>query len=681
MNLDQLDRPLLADGETPPADLWALLGVTPHPVAPLPDVAWLRTHAVGELLDYLAQREETITRMREDPFNFGHEPQIWRVMDALCGFPWIDHSVAAVAAEPDARRRAAMEADRAWCRKVRVALLGKDEPVKVLLVNGGNRGSKSEWASSRVSKLLHHKRESRAWCFHQDEAMSVEYQQPLLYKYLPNELKSEKGIRRGMTYVAYKRQTGFSEGRFVLPNGADCSFRNYEQKEEKIEGGELDIIWCDELVPASWIKTLKARIATRGGWLLVTFTPVRGYTPTVKMFIDGARLTRDCIAFMLPRDGGPVREDLALAGEDVDAWLGEPGRRAQPEVPAGRHFDRVPRVMVGADPRTAVFFLHSFDNPFGNPRELVLLYANEPEDGKRMRFYGVAKKALSSQFRRFDARVHVIRPEQVPAGGTRYHVVDPCSGRNWFMIWAKVVNLPRGKTFFIYREWPSPGLYIPGVGDLGDWAVAGDKLDGERGPAQDKLSWGTKRYIAEIYRLEGRRDWEEKAEKGAEPFRFDEDDEPEHEPVRRRLRAPGEDAGQGEEIYARIMDSRYGAQPNQTREGSTTLMEFMADQGMDFVPASGGAFADDTKVHWTVLIDELLDYEEPKEGEKIDPMKAPRLYVTENCKNTIFALQNWTGADGLHGACKDPIDDVKYLVLADTEDFSAERGARDFSIQ
>lgn len=674
MNIEQLDQPLLGADEAPPEHLWETLGVTPHPVALLPDVAYLRTQPVSELLDYLSQREETITRMREDPFNYGHEPRIWRVLDALCGFPWIDHPIATVSAERDARRRAEMETDRAWCRQVRLTLLGKDEALKVLLINGGNRGSKSEWASSRVSKLLHFKQRARAWCFHQDESMSIEYQQPLLYKYLPNELKTEKGIRKGTTYIAYKQQTGFPEARFVLPNGSDCSFRFYEQNVKKIQGGELDIVWCDELVPASWIKELKARIATRGGWLIITFTPVDGYTPTVKMFLDVAKVTKRTTAFVLPKDGKESRPDLALAGEDVDAWF-TPGRQSQPAEPEGRQFEKVPRVMVCQDRRTGVFFLHSFDNPFGNPQELWSLYANEPEDRKRMRFYGLAVKAVTSRFPKFNRSVHMLPAAQMPAGGTRYHVVDPCSGRNWFMIWARVRDLPRGKTYFVYREWPTPGRYIPGVGDLGEWAVPGDKHDGDMGPAQRSLGWGLKRYKGEVLRLEGRKDWEQAAEQTDEPFRWDADDEPEPVTTRRRpQRGEQEAQGLGEEIYERIMDSRYGAQPNQTRESSTTLLEEMAKLDLEFSPASGGAFAEEEKVHWIDLINDLLDYDEPKEGEAIDPLRAPRLYISEECPNLLFALQNWTGEDGKTGACKDPIDVLKYLVLADTEDYSAGHG-------
>ena len=35
------------------------------------------------------------------------------------------------------------------------------------------------------------------------------------------------------------------------------------------------------------------------------------------------------------------------------------------------------------------------------------------------------------------------------------------------------------------------------------------------------------------------------------------------------------------------------------------------------------------------------------------------------CANTIFGMANWTNKDGLHGACKDPVDCVRYFELDD----------------
>jgi phage terminase large subunit-like protein len=660
MNRDDLTRPVLEPGEVWAPEGWTVLGVTPHPVAPLPDEAWLRANSLGDLLDFLNEREQVIHAMVADPFRNGYELPSWAILDALMGFPWADPSEAEVRSERDPRKREKLEGKRAWCRQVRLTLLKQEEPLRVLLLNGGNRGAKSEWAASRTMKILMGREGRRAWAFHQDEAMSVEYQQPLLWKYLPVELRTEKGIRRNPTYIAYKQQTGFSEGRFVLPNRSDCSFRNYMQDVEKIQGGELDVVWCDELVPAGWIRELKARVATRGGWLLITFTPVRGYTPTVKMFLDVAEVTRESVAFVLPADGGDLRPDLAMRGDDARVWH-LPSVSGQPAVPEGRRFERVPRAArLPGDRRSGVFWLHCWDNPFGNPAELYAMHQGDTAEYRKMKFYGVATKAYRGQFPAFDRAVHVVPPSAVPSRGTRFMVCDPCSGRNWAMIWALVDRAPVGKRVWIYREWPSPGLYVPGVGDMGEWAVPGEKVDGERGPAQAPLGWGHVRYRQEVFRLEGRERWEEETVAREEDFVFDQWDKP--APRQARRRQPSHQGG--EEIYERLMDSRAGAAPTQTREGQTTLLEECAklDFQPDFMPASGRDIEEGT-----YLINDLLTYDREQ---PITSLNGPRLLVSEACPNVIFALQNWTGVDGQKGACKDFVDLLRYLLLHEPEDWA-----------
>ena len=37
----------------------------------------------------------------------------------------------------------------------------------------------------------------------------------------------------------------------------------------------------------------------------------------------------------------------------------------------------------------------------------------------------------------------------------------------------------------------------------------------------------------------------------------------------------------------------------------------------------------------------------------------------------IYALENWTGADGEKGACKDPVDLLRYLFMSECEDDGA----------
>jgi hypothetical protein len=68
------------------------------------------------------------------------------------------------------------------------------------------------------------------------------------------------------------------------------------------------------------------------------------------------------------------------------------------------------------------------------------------------------------------------------------------------------------------------------------------------------------------------------------------------------------------------------------------------------------------------MINSLMDYDKIKAigefSEKMSGINEPKMLVSEKCPNMIFALKNWTGEDGLHGACKDPIDILRGWVLS-----------------
>lgn len=197
--------------------------------------------------------------------------------------------------------------------------------------------------------------------------------------------------------------------------------------------------------------------------------------------------------------------------------------------------------------------------------------------------------------------------------------VDPCSGRNWFMIWVYCTRSAR----FIYREWPS-GAYVPGVGTLGAWAVPSAKVDGERGPGQEELGWSLLRYKEEILRVE-----------------------------------------KGEAIYERWIDARYGNTPTVTSEEATTLIRELAGIGLSFMAAPGErAIFSDNPDGSLRLINDALYYDS---GRELGRGNEPKLFVCENCPNTIYALKTWTGKDGRHGATKDPVDCVRMLVLSGSE--------------
>jgi hypothetical protein len=164
--------------------------------------------------------------------------------------------------------------------------------------------------------------------------------------------------------------------------------------------------------------------------------------------------------------------------------------------------------------------------------------------------------------------------------------------------------------------WPSEVIPIPGVGTLGSWA----EPDGKMGPAQSSIGFGIENYIKEILRCEGKSE-------GVE----------------------------GEKIQARFMDSRFANSPTMKREFQTTLIDECAACGMFFQPTPGREIKEGVD-----LINAFLDHDRER---SIDITNEAHLYVSEECSNTIYALKEWTGEDGKNGACKDPIDCLRYAAL------------------
>ena len=439
-----------------------------------------------------------------------------------------------------------------------------------------------------------------------------------------------------------------------------------------------------------------------------TFTPVSGYTPVVADFLEGMTVTRRTTAYLLPRDGGPPLPHAQLglteaeweavkAGEpggapesrpeDCFAWLEDDGPFAEPEnVAPGRVFETVPRVARKRDGSAAILWFLGRDNPYGAPGRVIEVAAGNvrAEEAIRRRVYGLATQTRGGRFR-FDKARHVRPDAEVPELLARTMVTDPAPERNWFALW---MGVDAAGDVWVYREWP--GDYeIPGQGVPGDWAVVSDRRggvnDGDRGPAQEKFGFGLEKYKAEWARLEGWADAAQWAASGSlEGWRFGSLEEPRRlEPglspqatawplgVHDRRAVParakplslqtsklpaafppsdeirGWDAAHGtrEPLRRRVIDSRAGSQSKIGFGGDRTLLELCQELCADFVPASGRRIGAGEE-----LINALLD---PAPGGR-------RLFVAASCKNTIFALGHLTGADGQKGACKEPIDCLRY---------------------
>lgn len=379
---------------------------TPWPTLGLPtpgQLAFARQSEQGlrELTEFLQKRERLIELEKLDPLRYGYEPATWK--------------------------------------RSRELLKVADD----LLILGGNRAGKTTFAAKYVVETLLASPGARAWCLHSTDKSSIAMQQPEIYRHLPPELR-DLGKKGKVTNICYTQKNGFSESSFVLPSGAQCWFMNYAQDVKVIEGGELNIIWTDELVPHNWVETLRYRLLTRRGKFLLTFTPTEGYSLVVKDYVAGARISE-----VLP---SPLLADT----------INVPG------CPRGT----MPYVLEPLRANQRVICFHSSFNPYSPYAELEKVLKGRPGPEIRTRAYGWADKLAGNVFPKF-GDVNIVPREAIPKEGTNWLVCDPGGVKNWFMVWLRVDEQGR---IFAYREWPDAGL--------GEWALASEKADGRPGPAQ-----------------------------------------------------------------------------------------------------------------------------------------------------------------------------------------------------
>lgn len=581
---------------------------------------------VGEMFD---SREKAIKLEREDPYNYGYEPPFWGELD------WF------------------------------IARMRADYPGEVVevCIFGGNRAGKTDYCAKRMIEVMDMNPNWLMWNFHTDQKSSRAVQQERVWGYMPlhrkpAEGKVKKNVRARMNYNA---QSGFTENGFALDNGSRCEFKFYSGDADSLEGDQPGTVWSDERIPLEWVKAIAVRLITRAsqtgglcedlkaaiakhdagdlekipralrcrmwqGVHIVSFTPLDGVTPAVSRFTKGARTIKAQEGKQLPIIG----EGNKVTG-----------------------YEMMPRlVQQDGAPRGAAWFFNEDNRHGGGHKTMVAMAKKEQwgDDEKKIKLYGFTEKTVSALFTRFNTNIHVRQITELPKDGTWYHIVDPCNGRNWCMGWFKVDQTNAG---WLRYEWPPVNDYVPTVGTPGEWVQdsAGKRMDGDKGPAQEPFGWGCERYAEEIARVE------EMLFRAENPQMTDEQCE-----------------GRRIEIFLRVMDSRYGVQPNATQTGTISIIELMEEHDLFFEP-SGTSIVAEGEVKTRVsegyhLINSALDYDETlaRRDEETgilipDPAQAPHLYICANCLNARWVLENFTGLDGQGGAGKDVADILRYFTM------------------
>lgn len=612
-----------------PQSLDELFKPTPHPCAPWPFTpAQVRQLAAqddtrAELAQFWRERERKIilaSEERGEPYTYGFRLPHWS------------------------------EVTQAMADKI-----------LFIILLGGNRSAKSECCGLYTVQAAVENANTNIVCGAENESASIETQQKLIWKYLPNHIKALNGKRdpKHRFKVNYSLAGGFTDRKLVLPNGSKITFKTYNQEPtEELEGQEFGHTeklvvgaWMDENLPNNWMEVLTRRLRFRAAHLLWSFTPVRGMTPTIRNAVGTAKTLKS-------------RRAELLSVERVHVPGCAPG-----EMP----FVQEPVLSRGR----VIYFFTEF-NPFGAGgrsyyESVKEDCAGKPEDYIKKIAYGYTEDTQSRLFYAYGAH-NLCDPADVPESGTNYMLVDPAGARNWATIWVRVVS-GRPARLYIYRDWPDARRF-------GAWAEMdsnGKHPDGVAGPAQRPTVSGYLGYKRLWLREEavrvplalldtaGKEISREEIEKHVAQLK-----DPHHRwLVREALRNGVPLAELRERIHERYMDPRAGRDQKITEKGGTCIIDEMAKANLDertkemvappfiFLPARGiSQDAGYTEVN------NLLALPNPLEP-VTRLVNEPRLYVSRACEQVIWTLTNYTGEGGDDGAGKDFADLLRYGATAD----------------
>ena len=337
--------------------------------------------------------------------------------------------------------------------------------VTEIVALGGNRSGKTIFGAYSIVRAAVENPNSEIFCFAQTSEVSIRQQQSAVYDWLPVELKTKQ--TSASAYISYTKKNGFTDGSLILPNGSQIIFKTYSQYQNNptiLEGAELGSrspvwhnigVWLDEyLLGPELINTLRFRLATRDAKMLVTFTPIDGWTEVIKEYLDSAKTVES-------------RPAELLNGE------------------------LVPYIQRSKKRNASIHYFHSQDNPFGGYERIKEALEGRTREEILIRAYGVPVKSQATKFPKFNTAVNVIPNDKIPTKNiTRYQIIDPAGAKNWFMCW---VAVDETGTYYVYREWPSV--------EYGDWAEwkSGKWIPGE---AAKGLGYGIRDYVELIQNYE-----------------------------------------------------------------------------------------------------------------------------------------------------------------------------------
>jgi hypothetical protein len=348
----------------------------------------------------------------------------------------------------------------------------KDNKIHVVL--GGNRSSKTTFASRLLVHMAQTIPEAEIRSLHVSEERSISDAQRYIWEALPMRYKRAKKKSENHS-LQYTQKNGFNSAKAILPpttpgaeRGSTISFNNYRQYQadpQIFEGWSAHCIHMDEEAPESIFETLVGgRTVDYHGRVLLTFTTLQGWTPLINSLLKGAETVESRYSELMGRE---------LPVEQISTnW-----------------------------PDCRIYYFWSEMSPFVDYNELIRTYSKQPQEVKLARLYGIPSKAMEGRFPKFNRDTNVVPHERIPfiadptVRSTRYFVCDPGGSKPWVAIWAAVLE---DGTIYVYREFPDSSMgqwALPHVNGLG-------KSVGKPGPAQRPLGWGYAAYKEHFEALE-----------------------------------------------------------------------------------------------------------------------------------------------------------------------------------
>lgn len=612
-----------------------------------------------QLKQWEALRKSWIARMAGDPFQFGWISEYFRpILTGLC--------------------------------KKRLAHPGE---VLEFLLTGGNRPGKTKTMLHLMCcNFIHNPRppgfehdetwQAQVMVLHETEAMSRKWHHPEVFHHLPKDLKAQARKKSTVETNFHFNAKGFvgesfkvlvevkdDEGRETTGGGV-FEFRNYRQDEDSFQGGEYNTIISDEMIPPPMVTTLNARLAsrvelTREEWFLarvrkllalleagtpfdlihrsllgvvlqgvhvISFTPIKFYTATVKLFLAGAKRYGHVEA--------PVLKTVA-----------------------GARSTTVPRYAQPVDPLRWVAFLPTSANIWKPAYHAIMGGARSGgEKLLRMKLYGDVDQDTRSEFSAvWEPAVHLCGWKDFPRDGTIYEVIDPAGAKPWAMGWYLIDTLQR---VWMLQEWPCESIAING--NLpGPWAVVSmaDRMNGDEGPAYDlRLGWSMSMWARQIWAGRARILEMMKASGAEWQGRID----------KRGLKRGGEmdPVRDYAHIDTSIIDSRFAGSKIDNPKGGeqiTVLERLFDDENPILCEPAQGVSLDEGNL---LIADKL--------AERV--LGGPALRINRECTNTQFMLANYTLPEFREStlkkdeACKEWRDLLAYLLLSGPQHAGADGG-------